>query len=128
MQRCEICGGNATNICPRCYRYVCEKCTDPTSLLCVDCSSFKRWREEDLMRSVESLEKKVSYVEKVLERCFECPLLKDEIMRSLWMVKNLEATAKVEGMEELSDRLIEVRDKVQKLGVEYLVKFKMRSQ
>ncbi len=124
--KCEICGGDATSICPRCYRYVCNSCIDPVSMYCVDCSSFKRAQEDDYIRYLTSLEKKIEYIEKNMERCFECPLLKDEVMRSMRVLKELEAIAKYEGFDELYDRILKIKDKVQSVGINYLVRFKMR--
>jgi len=125
--KCEICGNKSTTICPRCYRYVCEKCIDPITMYCIDCSSFKRAQEEDYMRIVESLKKKIEFIESSMERCFECPLLKDEIMRSMRILKELEITAKSEGFENLYDKVLSIKDKVQNIGINYLVKFKMKT-
>ncbi len=125
--QCEICGEKAVTICPRCYRYVCEKCFDVAMNYCVDCSRFKREEESDLVRSVKSMKKKVNFIRENLDRCFNCPLLKDEIMRFLYLVKSLEAKARLDSMEELENEILSLKEDVQKLGIEYLVKFRMRS-
>ncbi len=125
--KCEICGKDATTICPRCYRYVCENCLDPATDYCIDCSSFKRAQEEDYVRVVESLWRKIVFIEENMERCFECPLLKDEIMRSMRILKELEIIAKSEGFENLHDKILSLKDKVQNVGVNYLVRFKMKT-
>ncbi len=125
--KCEICGNKATTICPRCYRYVCENCIDPVAMYCIDCSSFKRAQEEDYIRIVETLRKKIEFIESSMEKCFDCPLLKDEVMRSMRILKELEVTAKSEGFENLLDKILSIKDKIQNIGINYLVKFKMRS-
>jgi len=79
------------------------------------------------MRIVESLKKKIEFIESSMERCFECPLLKDEIMRSMRILKELEITAKSEGFENLYDKVLSIKDKVQNIGINYLVKFKMKT-
>jgi len=94
---------------------------------CVDCSRFKREEEDDLVRSVKSLRKKVEYINENLEKCFHCPLMKDEIMRALYLIKSLEAKARMDLMENLEYEVLSLKEEVQKLGIEYLVKFRMRS-
>ncbi len=79
------------------------------------------------MRIIETLKKKIEFIESNMERCFECPLMKDEIMRSMRILKELEITAKSEGFENLHDEILSIKDKVQNIGINYLVKFKMRS-
>ncbi len=124
---CEVCGEKAATICPRCYRYICENCLDLTTNYCIDCSRFKREEEDDLVRSVRSLKRKVEFIEENMEKCFDCPLLKDEVMRSLYLLKSLEAKARTDMMESLENEILSVKEKIQRIGVEYLVKFRMKS-
>jgi len=122
--KCEICGNKAEWICPRCYRYVCKNCVDLNVMLCLDCSHFKREQEDDYVRMVNSIAKKLDYMKSAIDRCLHCPLLKDEVLRSLRIVKELENTAKLEGFERLHDEILKIKDKLQNIAVEFLVKLK----
>ncbi len=123
--KCEICGNPAKGVCPRCYRFVCGKCVDPHTLECIDCSSVKRAIESDLIRYVESLTKKVEFMEKNFSNCFSCPLYKDSVMSCVRRVKELKSVAELESYENLYEKVQEIKDRVQKLAVKYLVKLKM---
>ena len=125
MTRCELCGKDASGVCPRCYRFVCSECVDPITLECVDCSSFKRVLEEDLLRHLETIEKNVEYMESKLEECLHCPLYKDSVMRSLRRVKELESYAKLESFEKLSEKILDIKDRIQRLAINYLIRIKM---
>jgi hypothetical protein len=126
--KCEVCKDKATSICPRCYRYICSGCLDPVTLYCMDCSSFKRWQEEDYLRFVESLEEKIEYTEKAIEsvNCKSCTLLKDAVLQNVRRVKELELIAKSEGFGSLHDKLLQVKWRVQNLAVRYLINFKIK--
>ncbi len=124
--KCEICGNDATGICPRCYRFICKDCSDPITLECIDCSSVKRTLEEDYIRYVETIEKKLNYMESKMDECLHCPLFKDSVMSCLRRIKELESIAKLESYERLSEKIIDIRDKAQKLAINYLVKIKMK--
>ncbi len=127
FMKCEICGNEATGICPRCYRFICKDCSDPITLECIDCSSVKRVLEEDLVRYVETIEKKVEYMELKMDDCLSCPLYKDSVMSCLRRIKELESLAKLESYERLSEKVLDLKDRVQKLAVNYLIRIKMRS-
>ncbi len=123
--KCEICGKEAKSICPRCYRYICSECTDPITLYCVDCSSFKRWQEEDYLRYIEILEKKIRYLSERFEneKCAMCLLYKDSIMSCLRKVKELEALTKLENFEKAYEKVIELKDVIQDLAIKYTIKY-----
>ncbi len=123
--KCELCNGEASGICPRCYRYVCSNCIDPITMLCKDCQSFKREQERDYIRLMDSIEKKLEFIENSIEKCFKCPILKDEIMRNIRIVKELEMTAKLDGFEELYNRILDLKERVQNIGIRFLVRLKM---
>ncbi|RLI75180.1 hypothetical protein DRP04_13745 [Archaeoglobales archaeon] len=122
---CEICGKKAEAVCPRCYRYICRECSDPITLECIDCSSIKRVLEEDLLRYVEKLKKKLEYMEKVFSKCFECPLYKDSIMSCMRKTKELESLAKLESYERVFDEVADLKERAKNLAVNYLVRLKM---
>ena len=122
--KCEICGGEVKGVCPRCYRFVCDKCVDPVTLECVDCTSVKRVIEEDLVRYVDNLTSKLNFIEKNMNTCFSCPLLKDAIMSYVRKAKELESVAKLNSYEMLYDKVKEFKDKAQQIAIKYLIKIK----
>jgi hypothetical protein len=123
-----MCGNEATTLCPRCYRYVCSSCIDPITFYCLDCASFKHWQEEDCLRFVDLLKKKLEYVEKVIENkeCANCILLKDAVLQNVRRIKELEHLAKLESFENLHDKVLQIKEQAQNLAVKYLVHFKMK--
>ncbi|MET1125071.1 MAG: hypothetical protein ABWW66_07445 [Archaeoglobaceae archaeon] len=123
--KCEVCGNDANGVCPRCYRFVCGECIDPTTLECIDCSSTKRIIEDDLLRYVDSMERKLSFMESKLLDCFSCPLYKDSLLGCVRRVKELESVAKLEAFERLAEKLPDIKERAQKLAVNYLVRLKM---
>lgn len=127
MKTCEICGEKAEGICPRCYRYVCKNCTDPITLECIDCYSTKRVLEEDYIRYVDSIEKKLEFMESKISECKDCPIYKDAVLSCLRKVKELESLAKLESFERLSDKVVRMKDRAQKIAINFLVRFKMDS-
>ena len=123
--KCEICGKTASTVCPRCYRYICEHCTDPITLYCIDCSSFKKWQEEDYIRYINSLSNKINYMIKIFgkKECMVCPLYKDSVMSSLRKVKELEQITKLEDLERAYEEVVKIKESIQKLAIEYLIKY-----
>ena len=49
----------------------------------------------------------IEFIEESMERCLECPLLKDEIMRSMKILKDLEIAAKAAPLEEEIKEIVE---------------------
>ncbi|OYT35249.1 hypothetical protein B6U96_10925 [Archaeoglobales archaeon ex4484_92] len=123
--KCEICGKKAKGVCPRCYRFVCENCIDPTTLECIDCASVKRILEKDLIRYVENISNKIKFMESNFSACYTCPIYKDAIMSYLRRVKELRKIAELESYEDLHDKINEVKETVQNLAIKYLIKIKM---
>ncbi len=123
--RCEICGREAEGICPRCYRAVCGECVDPVTLDCIDCSRTKRVIEEDYLRYVDTISRRLDYIESKLNDCFYCPIMKDALMAYLRRLRELGSFSKLESLEELHERVKEVEEKAKQLAVNYLVRLKM---
>jgi hypothetical protein len=126
MVECELCGGKAKGICPRCYRYVCENCVDPITLYCLDCRRVKEEIEKDLERYLDGLAKKIEFMER--RRCYDCILYKDELMSSLRRLKELKNLSKLEMYDSIYDKACELEEKVKKLAIEYLIKLKMNPE
>ncbi len=122
--RCEICGEKARGVCPRCYRFVCGKCVDPVTLECVDCTSVKRVIEDDLIRYVDSLSRKLEFMDANMSSCFSCPLYRDSVMSCVRRVKELENVAKLDSYESLYEKVRELKEKAQQLAVKYLIKIR----
>ncbi len=120
---CEICGGKAKGVCPRCYRYVCEKCVDPITLYCLDCKRTKDEIERDLERYLDRIEKKIDFMKK--NRCYDCILYKDELMSSLRRIKELKSLSKLDMYESIYERACELEEELKRLTIEYLIRLKM---
>jgi len=120
---CELCGGDAKGLCPRCYRYVCEKCIDPVTLYCLDCKRVKDEIERDLERYLDRVEKKIEFMER--NRCYGCILYRDELMSSLRRVRELKSMSKLDMYENVYERACELEERLKCLAVDYLVRLKM---
>lgn len=121
--KCEVCGENdAIRVCPRCYRLICENCTDSVWHVCVDCASVKRAIQEDYLRYLERIAKLAESVENLMRKheCFRCLLVRDTLMRCLKAVKDLELLGKAEGYERLSMEASAIRSKLENITVRYL--------
>lgn len=106
MPKCELCGQReATWVCVRCRRYVCQQCLDEKmSWLCKDCGEFRRAVERDRMRTADYIQRMVRELERRIGRpeCSRCPLARELALSLLKMVRDLRREAVVEGFERLA--------------------------
>lgn len=125
MIKCEVCGLNkAEHICSRCHRLTCSECFDFKLDLCSECVTVKRALEKDYLNYLKRCLKLLRETSELMryERCQECAVLRDIILKHLYELKRVKELARVEGFEDVEAKARETYKLLEKVAVKLIAK------
>ena len=126
--KCARCGGqNGRNFCVRCKRAVCDDCWNPAWSLCRECSSYKEGVRWDLTQILAQAMRTAEFASRQLNKCADCPILRDHLLYLLKTTKNIEYTAQIEGLFDEQHHAAEARRRLTDLAIWILIRQGMRA-
>ncbi len=121
---CAICGRQASMICIRCRRPICENCLDKTWYLCRECASLKWEIEADYHRRLNYLENvySVSKEKAKIAQCKNCIILRELLISVLKLLREILDEARKEGFDEVERRARKLELKITNLLLPILIR------
>lgn len=122
---CEVCNSNnASHICPKCHRFVCEECYVKETDLCVECMEIKRATRRSyaivLNRYGKILEEFKNRIHK--SECVNCEIFKSTLLSILPELKRAKAVLDLEGYLDEKEQADELLKAFNNIAIKYLTK------
>ncbi len=124
MERCEICREKeATTICIRCRRIICEDCSSPHAWLCKECYEFKKSIEEDRDIMLDYVRKMTKICSASIRNssCANCIILRETVLSLYKMLKDIKEEAQREYFESLIKKAEEIEKELRLLLISLLI-------
>jgi len=125
MHKCEICNRkDATTICIKCRRLICEDCLSPEYLICKECYEFKKAVEENRELVLDYARKmtKICLTHLSSDTCSNCIILRELVISLLKMVRELRQEAEREFFESLIERSAALERRLKMMLISILMK------
>ena len=125
VTKCEICQEeNASKICSRCYRLICNKCFNERWNTCIECATVKNVMSEDYVRFLEHLNNVINIVKQKIsssEECLTCPILREYLMSNYARIKQLIPYLSLEGYDKAEIIAQDLKKDIESLLIKILV-------